>query len=72
MAMHPRHTTKTKLLCLPSSMITSLLKAYHTDPPEGHFGIQRTYLKLKNKFWWPDMKHTITPYIISCLQGATS
>ncbi|CAF2647256.1 unnamed protein product [Rotaria sp. Silwood2] len=66
-SMHSRHATKTKLLYLPSSMINSLLKACYSDPLGGHFGIQRTYLKLKNKFWWPGMKHTITQYIKSCL-----
>ncbi|CAF1475073.1 unnamed protein product, partial [Rotaria sordida] len=30
------------------------IKTYHTDPLSGHFGVKRTYLKLKNKFWWPN------------------
>ncbi|CAF1518127.1 unnamed protein product, partial [Rotaria sordida] len=30
------------------------IRAYHTDPLSGHFGVKRTYLKLKNKFWWPN------------------
>ncbi|CAF1557320.1 unnamed protein product, partial [Rotaria sordida] len=33
----------------------------------GHFGIQRTYLKIKNKFWWPNMKQSIIQHIQSCL-----
>jgi hypothetical protein len=48
-------------------MINSLLKAYHIDPLGGHFDIQRTYLKLKNNFRWPDMKHSIIQYIKSYL-----
>src|SRR6202034_715700 len=67
MSMNPYNTTKIKLIYLPSSMINSLLEAYHADPLGGHFGIQRTYLKLKNKFWWSGMKQSITQYIKSCL-----
>ncbi len=67
MSANSRSTTKFKVIYLPSSMIDSLLKAYHADPLGGHFGIQRTYLKLKNKFWWPEMKQSIIDYIKSCL-----
>jgi transposase InsO family protein len=65
--MNSRNTTKIKLIYLPSSMVYSLLQAYHTDPLGGHFGIQRTYLKLKNKFWWPNMIQSVVQYIKSCL-----
>ncbi|CAF1438096.1 unnamed protein product, partial [Rotaria sordida] len=41
--------------------------AYHTEPLAGHFGVKRTYLKLKNKFWWPGMLHSVTMYIKNCL-----
>ncbi|CAF4238254.1 unnamed protein product, partial [Adineta steineri] len=59
--------TKKKIIYLPSSMINNLLQVYHSDPLSGHFGVQRTYLKIKNIFWWPDMKQSITRYIQSCL-----
>ena len=59
--------TKAKLIYLPSSMINSLLQSYHNDPLSGHFGMRRTYLKIKNKFWWPHMKQSITQHIQACL-----
>ena len=59
--------TKKKLIYLPSSMIQDLLQIYHSHPLSGHFGVQRTYLKIKNKFWWPNMKQSIVQYIQSCL-----
>ncbi|CAF1521778.1 unnamed protein product [Rotaria sordida] len=62
-----RSITKIKLIYIPSSMINTLLKAYHSDPLAGHFGTRRTYYKLKNKYWWPDMKQSITQFIKSCL-----
>ncbi|CAM2727912.1 unnamed protein product [Rotaria socialis] len=67
MPMNLRSITKLKLLYIPSSMVNSLLKAYHSDPLSGHFGIRRTYYKLKNKYWWPTMKQSIAQFIKSCL-----
>ena len=51
MPMNPRNVTKIKLIYIPASMVNSLLKAYHSDPLGGHFGIRRTYYKLKSKYW---------------------
>ncbi|CAF4084796.1 unnamed protein product [Rotaria sordida] len=48
--MRSNSTTKTKFIYLPSSMINSLLQSYHNDPLSGHFGVRRTYLKIKNTF----------------------
>ena len=67
MPMNLRNLTKIKLIYISSSMINSLLKVYHSDPLSGHFGIRRTYYKLKNKYWWPDMKQSIIRFISSCL-----
>ena len=64
---HDGCVTKMKVIYLPSSMVESLLRAYHDDPISGHFGVQRTYLKIKNKYWWPKMKETIIQYVGSCL-----
>ena len=52
---HSNYVTKLKLIYLPSSMITSLLHFYHDNPLSGHFGARRTYLKIKNIFWWPNV-----------------
>ncbi|CAF4960207.1 unnamed protein product, partial [Rotaria sp. Silwood1] len=67
--------TKIKLIHLPSSMINSLIKAYHIGHLNDYSSVQRTYLKLKNKFWWPNMKHSIIQYIknsLSCQQNSNS
>jgi hypothetical protein len=67
MPMNLRSLTKIKLIYIPSSMINSVLKAYHSDPSGGHFSIRRTYYKLKNRYWWPDMKQSVARVIKSCL-----
>ncbi|CAF1544293.1 unnamed protein product, partial [Rotaria sordida] len=66
--MNVASNNKKKVIYLPSAIINSLLHSYHNDSLSGHFGIQRTYLKkLKNKFWWPNMKQSIIQHIQSCL-----
>jgi hypothetical protein len=57
-----------KVLYVPLTMLKQLLNAYHDAPWSGHFGFHRTYWKLKDKYWWPDMKNTIKNYIRSCLK----
>ncbi|CAF4432693.1 unnamed protein product, partial [Rotaria magnacalcarata] len=37
------------------------------SPWAGHFGDRRTYSKLKDKYWWPNMKITIQNYIQTCM-----
>jgi hypothetical protein len=56
-----------KLIYVPASMLKHLLNAYHNTPWAGHFGVCRTYMKLKDKYWWPHMKITIQNYIQTCL-----
>ncbi|CAF5202400.1 unnamed protein product, partial [Rotaria magnacalcarata] len=48
-------------------MIQQILNAYHNSPWAGHFGDRRTYSKLKDKYWWPNMKITIQNYIQTCM-----
>ncbi|CAF1164741.1 unnamed protein product [Rotaria magnacalcarata] len=57
-----------ELVYVPSSMLEQLLSAYHDAPYAAHFGVRRTYLKLKDIYWWSDMKITIRNYIQSCLK----
>ncbi|CAF2007476.1 unnamed protein product [Rotaria magnacalcarata] len=63
----PNSSNRTiKVLYLPSSMVNSLLKAYHDDPLTGaHFSTDRMYYKIRPHFWWPRMKTTIQRYVKS-------
>jgi len=75
MLMKKNCLTKIKLIYLPSSMINALIKASHIGHLDDYSSVQRTYLKLKNKFWWPNMKHSIIQYIkdsLSCQQNSNS
>ncbi|CAF2621992.1 unnamed protein product [Rotaria sp. Silwood2] len=57
-----------KLIYVPSSMLKQLLAVYHDAPWSAHFGFRRTYFKVKDNYWWPDMKTSIRNYIQSCLK----
>ena len=64
----PLHPVKRKLIYVPESMINPLLISYHDNPfIGGHFAVRRTLEKIKQKFWWPDMKNSIINHIKSCL-----
>ncbi|CAF1223047.1 unnamed protein product [Didymodactylos carnosus] len=65
-----RGTTKIKLPYLPATLFKEILFLYYDHPSSAHFGIERTYKKLQNKYYWPKMKHTITSYIQSCFKCA--
>ncbi|CAF4141126.1 unnamed protein product [Rotaria sp. Silwood2] len=56
-----------RLIYIPSSMIQQLLYAYHDSPWAGHVDYYRRCLKLKDKYWWPNMKFTIKNYIETCM-----
>jgi hypothetical protein len=62
--------TKIKLPWIPISMISNILSAYHDHPLSGHFGVIRTYNKIKDKFYWFQMLDTIKQYVRSCTQCA--
>ncbi|CAF0864553.1 unnamed protein product, partial [Didymodactylos carnosus] len=51
---------------LPASLIPTVLSAYHDHPLAGHFGVGRTYFKVKAQFWWSRMRKTIEQYVASC------
>ena len=54
---------------LPTSLIRCVLEAYHNSAfSGGHFGIKRTYYKLRDRFFWPRMYTDIANHVLSCLQ----
>ena len=53
---------------VPSSLIPEILSAYHDHPLSGHFGADRTYYRLRDKFYWPRMRDTIKQYVRSCTE----
>jgi hypothetical protein len=51
---------------IPPSLISELLYTHHDHLLSGHFGIERTWNHLRDKYYWPNMKKVIIDYIKSC------
>ncbi|CAF3452769.1 unnamed protein product, partial [Rotaria socialis] len=58
--------TNIKVIYVPSKLIPEILQSHHDHPLSGHFGVERTWFLLKNKYNWPHMRTMITSYIKSC------
>ncbi|GBG83543.1 hypothetical protein CBR_g37259 [Chara braunii] len=62
------HTQGKDLLCVPSDphLRTRLLGEFHDAPATGHFGVNRTIGRLRERFWWPGLLGNVTRYCESC------
>lgn len=58
---------------LPGTLISNVLLAYHNSTFNGaHFGIKRTFYKIRDRFYWPNMYKDIEKHIISCIRCRTN
>lgn len=53
-------------VCVPSECRSAVIKANHDDLTSGHFGVFKTYAKIKRYYFWPGMKESIADYIRNC------
>lgn len=44
----------------------AILKAYHDSPFGGHFGVSKTYNKIKRRFKWKGLKKDVGAYVKKC------
>lgn len=56
---------------LPKSLIPLVLHFYHDHPLSGHFGVRRTLSRIREKYWWPNMRASVQNYVASCSQCAS-
>ncbi|GBG66553.1 hypothetical protein CBR_g64823 [Chara braunii] len=62
------HTRGKDLLCVLSDphLRRLLLGEFHDAPATGHFGVNRTIGRLRERFWWPGLLGDVTRYCESC------
>ena len=53
---------------VPRSYKDKVLCLLHSSSTAAHMGIQRTWKRARNNFWWPEMKEDITKFIQQCVQ----
>ena len=58
------------LVVLPLVLRPIILLEYHDKPVSGHLAFQRTYLKIQEKYYWPNMLYEIKEYCKACIQCA--
>ena len=63
-----RGATNQKLIYVALVLVSRVVEVYHGSSWAGHFGFSQTYNKLKDRYWWPNMKETIKNYLQSCLK----
>lgn len=54
-------------LCIPPSLQYVAFKACHDDPTMGHYGINKTFDKMKQRFYWPHLYHDVNMYVSNCI-----
>jgi hypothetical protein len=67
---HPSSTKRRKFIqeqtVVPYSLRRAVVKEYHDSLLAGHLAFLRTYLRVRDKFYWPDMLSDIKKYCMSC------
>ena len=51
---------------VPYSLRKNIIKEYHASLLAGHLAFLRTYLRIRDKYYWPKMLHDIKAYCRSC------
>ena len=53
-------------IVVPKSYRHEILSIAHESPMSGHLGINKTYHKIINHFYWPGLKSDVSKYCITC------
>ena len=55
-----------ELLCIPKSMVMTVLNHAHDTPVAGHFGIRKTLWRIAQSFYWIGFVEDVKNYVLSC------
>ena len=59
------------LFCLPVEILFETIYSYHDDSYGGHLGFEKTYEKLRNRFFFPNLRTIVEIYCQSCVDCST-
>ena len=54
------------VIVVPKHYTREICELYHDEPTDGHFGYEKTFENIWEKFYWPRMKTEIFKYCSSC------
>lgn len=63
---HPVTGETEERYLVPSDYREELLKSYHNDITAGHLGVNKTFHRLADRFYWPRMRQDIKNYVTAC------
>jgi transposase InsO family protein len=53
-------------ICVPAKLQPAVLKHSHNLPAAGHFGVKKTYLRLKAEYFWPRSYTDVKDHVGAC------
>ena len=54
------------LLCAPKKLRRKILEELHDAPTSGHLGFIETFIKCRDRFYWPHIERTVRNYVSNC------
>ena len=51
---------------VPKKLRKEVMQYYHAKPASGHLGIERTYLRIRDLWYWKGMQNDIARYVTRC------
>ncbi|XP_063388255.1 uncharacterized protein LOC134674130 [Cydia fagiglandana] len=64
---NPDSDSETPQLVIPSSLRAEIIKECHDSPVAGHPGVDRTYQKVAQLYYFTGMRRIITDYVKACI-----
>ena len=65
---NPFGVNERRRVVVPESARVSILQLTHSSDSASHMGTTRTWQRVRNWFWWPNMKKDIEDFIRGCEQ----
>ena len=53
-------------LVVPTAMRPEVLRRMHQDRVAGHFGINKTLIRVQERYWWPGLGRDVGDFVASC------
>ena len=63
---HPFGRTEINRVVVPKGDKDRACRICHDAPLAGHMGIRRTWQRVRDSFWWDNMKDDVTEYVNNC------